>query len=175
MSIVMAAVVNLKPRFRERHSRVWHTFKRADGGPNGTPNGGSGGSGSGSLALPKSSSQAKSQAAAKPPLEPIKEASSDSALPEPDDAPLLPAPRPAAPSTPQPAGLAVVKHDMHRRWARKTLYVLDALDRLQCKLFEYFWVSVLYANILFPRLLRVTRYVSLQENRTATSPRVQLY
>lgn len=87
-----------------------------------------------------------------PALEPIKEAPSDSPLTqhaseEPTD----------CSKTPEVATIAVIEEDSDRKRGYKMLYVLEVLDKLQSKTFEYVWVTILYVNILFPPL--IARYV----------------
>lgn len=85
------------------------------------------------------------------PLESIRELSGDLCVPAPADR------RRERPDT---AGLTVFKRRLHRRWAAKMSTITGVLDYVQCKMFELFWIAVLYLNYLYPQISRIVEYVS---------------
>lgn len=62
--------------------------------------------------------------------------------------------------TPDIAGLTMLKSGLKKRWVHKTLSIRNRLDTVQSKMFEFFWISILYLNFWFPKITKFVGYVS---------------
>ncbi|SJM82177.1 uncharacterized protein ZBIST_0351 [Zygosaccharomyces bailii] len=51
-----------------------------------------------------------------------------------------------------------LKSKLKKQWMRIALGTVDAIDRLQSKLYEYFWLGAIYVNLCFPKLTTFIRY-----------------
>lgn len=57
------------------------------------------------------------------------------------------------------SSLTSFKKTLRKKWADNVLFAMDKLDKLQAKLFEYFWMLILYLNFWFPKWASFLRYV----------------
>lgn len=52
-----------------------------------------------------------------------------------------------------------LKTKIRKKWTSLALKSLDSVDKLQSKLYEYFWLCAVYLNVWFPKLTSFFRYV----------------
>lgn len=53
---------------------------------------------------------------------------------------------------------AHLRSRIRKKWTNLALGALDAVDKLQSKLYEYFWLCALYLNMCFPKATTFIRY-----------------
>ncbi|CAR25787.1 hypothetical protein ZYGR_0A03560 [Zygosaccharomyces rouxii] len=54
---------------------------------------------------------------------------------------------------------AYLKSQLRKKWTSVALKAVDSIDKLQSKLYEYFWLGAIYLNVWFPKLTSFVRYV----------------
>ncbi|GAV51786.1 hypothetical protein ZYGR_0AF02570 [Zygosaccharomyces rouxii] len=54
---------------------------------------------------------------------------------------------------------AYLKSQFRKIWTSVALKAVDSIDKLQSKLYEYFWLCAIYLNVWFPKLTSLFRYV----------------
>lgn len=53
----------------------------------------------------------------------------------------------------------LLKSLIRKVWVNTALKTLDSVDKLQSKMYEYFWLGAIYLNVWFPKVTSFFRYV----------------